>query len=322
MHRLHLHKQLSWLGQLFACVVLLCALGSCENPVYLEEESAEPTSEVYMIMSAAAASDPVYNLPEEYAILNLSVFVADAGSETITDKFVYQSFTADPSSGDPSCQKVTFPSNFKRTGSKDIYVIANHNNAASLTAVNTVSDLRGLRTPQLSQGHLIPFERGLPMYGESLGVELSDTTTEPLHITLIRTCAKIDFNLSFPDPTWVGTNNRASILQAQSYTYYVPNSDQIPDTDLVQYPEVTLRPQPDPTKFQATIYIYESKYYLSYISIKTVVGGKNKEYVVNNNVPLPVRNHMYSVLVEILHPLTGPDAKATARVKTIMNYDL
>jgi hypothetical protein len=50
------------------------------------------------------------------------------------------------------------------------------------------------------------------------------------------------------------------------------------------------------------------------------VAGKNKEYVINNNVPLPVRNHMYTVLVEILHPLTGPDAKA--RVKTIMNYEL
>jgi hypothetical protein len=314
MHNRGLYSYFARLGQVLVCVTLSCLFASCEKLFLTEENSAESASGGNIILSAAAGSDNIYNLPEEYAILNISIFVADAGGETFTDKFVYQSFTADPSSGDPSCQKVTFPSNFKPTGNKDIYVIANHDNVATLKAINTVSDLRSLRTPRLSQGHLIPFERGLPMYGESLGVEFSEA--EPMHIKLIRTCSKIDFTLSFPDPTWRGTNNRASILEAQSYTYYVPNTDAIPATDLVQYPEVTLRPQSDPSLFQAIIYIYESRYYLSYISLKTVVNGKNKEYVINSNVPLPVRNHMYSVVMEILHPLTGPDAKATIRTRT------
>ncbi|MDR0907572.1 MAG: hypothetical protein LBM63_03045 [Rikenellaceae bacterium] len=303
--------------RLAVCAVVW-GFASCEEPAIVDEPWVEQSVAVDMTLAALGGSEAIYNLPVEYAILNLSIFVADAGSETFTNKFVYQTFSANTSSDDPSCKRVTFPSTFKPVGAKDVYVIANHDNAASLSAINTVADLRALRTPRLSQGHLIPFERGLPMYGESFGVEFSEA--EPVHIHLTRTCSKIDFNLSFPDPTWVGTNNRAAILEAQSYTYYVPNSTEIPATDLVQYPEVILRPQPDPTKFQATIYIYESRYYLSYISIKTVVAGKNKEYVINSNVPLPVRNHMYTVLVEILHPLTGPDAKATARVKTIMNY--
>jgi hypothetical protein len=122
----------------------------------------------------------------------------------------------------------------------------------------------------------------------------------------------VDLTFSFPDPTWVGTNNRFTILQAQSYTYYVPNSDAIPTTDLIRYPEITVLPQSDPSIFNAVIYIYESKQYPSYISFKTVVKGRNKEYVVDTGVPLPVRNHMYSELVEILHPLTGPDANASA----------
>jgi hypothetical protein len=308
------------LGQMLAGVGLLCVIVSCEKSPLAEKEATESGDRINLTLSAQAGSDAVYNLPEEYAILNLSIFVADAGGETFTDKFVYQSFTANPSASDPSCQKVIFPSTFRPTGNKDIYVIANHDNAAALRAINSVSNLRALRTPRLSQGHLIPFERGLPMYGESLDVAVSNE--EPLHVTLTRTCAKIDFTLSFPDPTWVGTNNRASILEAQSYTYYVPNTTPIPRADLVQYPEVTLRPQPDPSQFKAIIYIYESRYYLSYISLKTVVNGKNKEYVIKSGVPLPVRNHMYSVLMEVYHPLTGPDA-ATTRVTTqIMNYEL
>jgi hypothetical protein len=305
MHKKYQYRHFAHLWHLFACAVLLCIFASCEK-ITSADQLPETTSEVNMILSAQAGSDAIYDLPEEYAILNLSIFVADAGGETITDKFIYQSFVADSSSGNASCQKVRFPSSFQPTGNKDVYVIANHNNAATLNAINTVTDLRELRTPRLSQGHLIPFERGLPMYGESLDVAFSES--EPMHVNLTRTCAKIDFTLSFPDPTWIGTNNRASILQAQSYTYYVPNEDAIPTTDLVQYPEITLRPQPDPSLFQAIIYIYESKHYLSYISLKTVVNGKNKEYVINSNVPLPVRNHMYSVTMEILHPISGPDA--------------
>jgi hypothetical protein len=275
-----------------------------------EEKAAAETGEVAMVM--AASSEDIYNLPEEYAILNLSIFMADAGGEKITDKFVFTSFVAEPSSGTAGCKKVTFPSSFAPTGRKDIYVIANHDNAATLNAIATVSDLRALRTPRILQGHLIAYERGLPMYGESLDVALSATAAEPPHITLTRTCAKVDLTFSFPDPTWVGTNNRFTILQAQSYTYYMPNTTVIPTTDLVRYPEITVLPQSDPSIFNAVIYIYESKQYPSYISFKTVVKGRNKEYVVDTGVPLPVRNHMYSVLVEILHPLTGPVANASA----------
>jgi hypothetical protein len=314
MCRFYLHKHFVLLRRAVVSVAMLGVFVGCEKPASDQKEMPldRPTAEIEMTLSAAVGVDDIYNRPEEYAILNLSIFVADAGGETFTDKFVYQAFTADPSSGTAGCQKVSFPTTFQPTGNKDIYVIANHNNAASLNALNTVSDLRGLRTPQLSQGHLIPFERGLPMYGESLDVAFSES--EPMHIQLIRTCAKIDFTLSFPDPTWIGTNNRASLLSAQSDTYYVFSEAAIPAADLVQYPEITLRPQPDPSLFTAIIYIYESRHYLSYISLKTVVNGKNKEYVIDSDVPLPVRNHMYSVVMEILHPITGPDAKASTRI--------
>ncbi|MDR0955278.1 MAG: hypothetical protein LBM20_07885 [Rikenellaceae bacterium] len=290
---------------------LLLLFGCEATPMLPEEEATVHPSGVTLLLAAASSeeTDSDANLPEEYAILNLSIFMADAGSETFSDKFVYQSFTAVPGSGFKGCQQVRLPLDPATVGHKDIYVIANYDNVAGLSAINTLSDLKALRTPRVAAGNKISIERGLPMYGESLDVDLSGSATQPVQVDLIRTCAKIEFTLSFPDPSWVGTNSRFTVLEAQSYTYFVPNSDVVPLTDLVQYPQIILTPQPeDPSVFKGIVYIYESKYHLSFISIQTVIGGKSREYVIDKSVPLPVRNQMYSVLVEILHPLTGPDA--------------
>jgi hypothetical protein len=305
-------------------LVALLLLFGCESaPILPEEEVAAHPSGISLLLSAVGseATDSEANLPEEYAILNLSIFMADAGSETFSERFVYQSFTAVPGSGIHGCQQVRLPIDPATVGHKDIYVIANYDNIANLHAISTLSDLKALRTPRVAIGNMISIQRGLPMYGESLNVDLSGSATQPVPVDLIRTCAKFEFILSFPDPEWIGTNNRFTILEAQSYTYFVPNPDVVPREDLIQYPQIILTPQADdPSLFKGVVYIYESEYHLSFISVQTVVDGKSKEYVIDKSVPLPARNQMYSILVEILAPLTNEQVLTkTEQIQTIHN---
>jgi hypothetical protein len=261
-----------------------------------------------LLLSAEATAGDEADLPEEYAILNLSIFMADAGDEAITDKYVYQSSVAvsSPSPDCLGCRQVKLPLDPAALARKDIYVIANYDNIAQLNAVQTVADLQALTTSRLRNEVRLSTTRGLPMYGESLDIDLTDTASDPPHIRLARTCAKIQVDLLFTDASWIGTNNYFRVENVAPYTYFVPNADfSISVTDLIEYPQVFLNQQTgSPQCFSGVAYIYESTR-VPHITLYTVVGGKAREYVLSTNFPLPTRNRMYHILVEIYPPLPG-----------------
>jgi hypothetical protein len=264
-----------------------------------------PSGVTIQVTPSRAATDEADNLPEEYAVLNLSLFLTDAGSEDVTDRFVHQPSTSVRSVDMLNCRRVSLPLDAAVLSRKDIYVVANYDDKATLESIRTLDDLRALTTPKL-QGtrYMITTERGLPMYGEALDVDMSRLEEAPLNMMLQRLCAKIEVLVDFTDPTWVGTNNRFAIDNAASYTYFVPNSSfSIAAADLVSYPGIMMEQLSD-TQFRHISYVYESMT-LPYMQLYTVVGGKLREYVAKDNFPLPVRNRLYHVLIEMLPPLTA-----------------
>jgi hypothetical protein len=245
------------------------------------------------------------NLAEEYAILNLSLFLTKAGDSIVTDKYVFSSFRAADGSSTQNCQVITLPPEVSEGGAKDIYVIANCDNATALNSIETVGDLRALTTTKLhGVNNMLTTERGLPMYGEYLNAELNNTDTTPINIRLLRLCAKLDITLTFTNDTWIGTNNRFGIDHAASYTYFVRNDAFVIDSlDLVYYPLIAMEQQAA-NVFHHIAYVYESKV-LPFMHLYTVINGKLYEYVAKDNFPLPVRNRMYAVEIEILEPLSA-----------------
>lgn len=264
-----------------------------------------PSGVTIQVAPSRAASEVADNLPEEYAVLNLSLFLTDAGSEEVTDRFVHQASTAFRSVDMLNCRRISLPLEAAALPRKDIYVVANYDDKSTLESIRTLSDLRALTTPKL-QGtrYMITTERGLPMYGEALNVDLNTGEETPVNIMLQRLCAKIEVVIDFTDPAWVGTNNRFAIDNAASYTYFVPNGTfSIAPDDLVSYPGIMMEQLSD-TRFRHISYVYESMT-LPYMHLYTVVGGQLREYIAKDNFPLPVRNRLYNVLIEMLPPLTA-----------------
>ncbi|MDR0939633.1 MAG: hypothetical protein LBN29_09875 [Mediterranea sp.] len=280
-------------------------LGGCAPAPPFEEATDEADGEegATLLLSAEASGGGVADLPEEYAILNLSLFMAEPGGDELTDRFVYQPSTpiasADP--GCLGCRQVKLPVDPTTLGRKDIYVIANHDNVAALGDLRTVTDLKNLRTTRMRNEGRILLSRGLPMYGESPDTDLG-AATSPTHIRLSRVCAKIQVDLTFTDPSWTGSNNYFRVEDAASYTYFAPNANfSIGADELIEYPQIILIQQ-DAQRFSGTAYIYESAR-VPHITLYTVVGGRPREYVLSTNFPLPTRGRMYHISVEIFPPL-------------------
>jgi hypothetical protein len=283
---------------IFLFVLLLFQFGCSEEIVVPETE----TGVTLLLAPLRAATDDADNLPAEYNILNLSIFLTDAGSNTITDKFVNQPFSAATDVSIMNCKLVNLPTELSAQPAKDVYVIANFDNVAAMNAVQTVDDLKALQTPTLVTPNILTTGRGLPMFGETDAVDFSTATTDnPPSVMLIRTCAKIRVTLTFPDATWVGTENMFVIENAPAYTYFVPNSFALPSTAFFDYPRIMFS-QNSPQEFVSTTYIYESST-PPRLHLYTTVNGVAKDYLANSNFPLPVRNYLYDIQIQILKPL-------------------
>ncbi|MDR0976770.1 MAG: hypothetical protein LBL78_03310 [Prevotellaceae bacterium] len=277
--------------------MLAACNGSLPEGIRPYENGAGPQ----LLLSVLAAEGDDDNLPEEYAILNLSLFLTDAGGSIVTEKYVHTAFyNAPDAAGIRNCKSIPLPAGLISAAPKDIYVIANYDNTANLNAIATLDDLLRLTTPRLSGvNNMLLTTRGLPMFGLLTDADLSLPT---VRIDLVRLCAKLDVTLTFTDPHWVGTNNRFGVDNAAAYTYFAFNNDfVIAPSDLVYYPLITMR-QLDTRVFRHIAYVYESKE-LPFMHLYTVINGEQHDYVAKDNFPLPVRNRLYDVDIEILPPL-------------------
>ncbi|GAB6011198.1 fimbrial protein [Viscerimonas tarda] len=233
-------------------------LSGCEEDKgFLPEES----SGISLLLSPlrASASDDDDNLPEEYEIKNLSIFLADAGSNTISDKFVHQAYSPVSGASIKNCKLVNLPLDPATLVKKDIYVIANCADILALNAILTVSDIKALKTPQATSANGLTTGEGLPMYGQSLDTDLSSASTgNPPTVMLVRACAKLRITLIYTNSSWIGAENKCKMDNVAPYTFYCKNDGfKLDAADLIAYPTLDMTPI-SPQQYQGVIYIYES----------------------------------------------------------------
>ncbi|GHV56609.1 hypothetical protein FACS1894182_03500 [Bacteroidia bacterium] len=288
-------QRIGWIVVFVALFFSACE----ENSVVLPEES----SGIPLLFAPlrSAASDPD-NLASEYNIVNLHVFLTNTGSATITNKFINQSFISTNDTTVMNCKMATLPLDQTTVTSKDVYVIANCSDVTSLNAVQTVADLKALTTPQATTASGLTTDNGLPMFGQITNANLgASTTANPVSVMLTRTCAKLRITLTFTSASYTGSNNQFAIENASAYTYFVKNDTfKINSSQLLTYPQMPFVQQ-TARQFQGITYVYESLQ-IPRLHIYTTVNGTPKDYVASSNFPLPVRNYLYDIQIQIMPP--------------------
>lgn len=268
-------------------------LSACHND---SEPFAETPREISLVLTPApslkAAGDPD-DLPAEYAVKNLSVFLAAPGSNTVLNSFIHTGFSP---SGD-NCTLVSLPLDPATAAFRDIYVVANCSDIASLNAVAAIGDIKALATPQGPLTTAVMLSSGLPMYGQAANVNLGGTSAaSPANIALTRSCAKLRVTL---ENAAAGADNAFIVENTAPYTLYAPgNPLTFGAPGLIAYPQVALDPV-STGEYEGITYIYESVQ-SPRLRILTSINGAGREYVASSNFPLPVRGYLYDIRVKIL----------------------
>lgn len=266
----------------------LFLLTACHND---GEPFRETPREASLVLRPApslkAAGDPD-DLPAEYAVKDLSVFLVAPGGTTVLNRFIHTGFTP---SGD-NCTLVSLPLDPTTAAFRDIYVVANCNDIASLNAILSVNDIKALETPQ---GPLTT--AAMPMYGQAANINLGVTSAaSPAGITLTRACAKLRITLENPA---AGADNAFIVENAAPCTLYAPGNPLTFGTpELIAYPQAALDLVSAGT-YQGITYIYESVQ-PPRLRILTSIDGTAREYVAGPNFPLPVRGYLYDISVRVL----------------------
>ncbi len=317
------------MGKIYLYILLLAAVlfTGCEtnDDVIFENEAKE----VYLsfVPLANVVTRSADNLPEEYAIKNLSIFLTEVGSNTIVNSYRNIDFTpGDPNpAGDTLNHKqITLPLDPQTIGSKDIYVIANY--VGTLPAVTTVSQLKAIQTPAVTSTTGLTAANGLPMYGELLNRNLSGTSaSSPALVHLTRTCAKFRVTLTFVDATYAGTNNSFTMANVPSYTLYGETTSITPPPALITYPATMMSPIAT-LQYQGVVYAYESMSAMPSITIHTTISGTAKTYKITTNLPVSSRNNLYDIDVKVYKPVnttstrnaTNPDESELLNCKVVI----
>ncbi|GAB6119706.1 hypothetical protein JCM30204_49470 [Dysgonomonas termitidis] len=276
-----------------AFTLALFLLTACHND---GEPFQETPREASLVLRPApglkAAADPD-DLPAEYAVKDLSVFLAAPGGNTVLNRFIHTGFT--PSGAD--CTLVSLPLDPATVAFRDIYVVANCNDIASLNAILSVNDIKALATPQGPLTTAVMLSSGLPMYGQAANINLGGTSAaSPAGITLTRACAKLRITLENPA---AGADNAFIVENTAPCTLYAPGNPLTFGTpELIAYPQAALDPVTAGT-YQGITYVYESAQ-PPRLRILTSIDGTDREYVAGPNFPLPVRGYLYGISVRVL----------------------
>ncbi len=295
----------------YSFILLMAAvfLAGCEtdNDMNLENQAKK----VYLSFAPLAnivTRSTADNLPEEYAIKNLSVFLTEVGSNTIISSYPNIGFTpADPNpAGDTLNHKmITLPLDPTTIQRKDVYVIANYQ--GTLPTVTAIEQLKAIQTPAATSAAGLSVTDGLPMYGELLNANLSSTSANaPVLVPLTRVCAKFRVTLTFVDATYVGTGNSFTMTNVPSYTLY-GGGNITPTPALITYPATALS-SIGTLQYQGVAYVYESMAAMPTININTTIEGVAKTYKIATNLPISSRNNLYDIDVKVYKPV-----KASAR---------
>lgn len=238
------------------------------------------------------------NTAIEQTVKNLSIFFTEPGSTTITNKFIYAGFsTVD------DYRLVTLPLDPATVKTKDIYVIANYDDTNSLNAVSTIENLKTLTTPKVNKTNNLLPDNGFCMYGNTSAFNFNDGTNSAAIVNMVRTCAKIRVNLTFPGDPELGTNNSFLIENAATYTYVIKNQQSgLTTKDYFTYAAPIKLADNGAKVYINAAYVYEAisapKLY-----IYTTIKDKQQEY--SAYLPIPERNYLYDINIEVYEGIAG-----------------
>lgn len=241
------------------------------------------------------------NLESEQTIKNINVFFTEPSSDVIVEKYIMAGFSID---GD--YQLISIPIEPEVLQEKDIYIIANYDDADKLEAITTVTEMKALMTPLSDKNNLLAPENGLCMFGTTPNFDFNSGSDEPAIVTLVRTCTKIRINLVFPENPTLSTNNSFLIVDAAKYTHVIENDKStIPGDAYFTYATELPLTNNGLNQYVATTYIYESaKVPVLYIYTHMFDSPATQEY--SARLPLPERNFLYNIKIEIYDSSISP----------------
>jgi len=255
------------------------------------------------------------NLAVEQTINDISIFMTDPASNTITNRFVHTEFsTVD------DYKLITLPPEAVTLQTKDIYVIANFDDVSTLNSIQSVADFEELQTPAIDDLNPIIPGNGICMYGTLPGFDFVNSSNHIIPINILKTYAKVRINLSFPNNPGISTNNSFLIQNAARFTYVASNT--IYDLDPADYfsytTPISLIDNGSGTYINF-VYLYESTLAPT-IHFYAQIQGINKDYV--SKLPVLNRNYFYDLQVKV-YPLlnqqgirsTGADFTYTTTIK-------
>ncbi len=250
------------------------------------------------------------NLADEQIINNISLFFTDPASTTILYKYVNTGFTV---SGD--YQLITLPIEPADLLMKDIYVVANYDDLSLLDALTTLDGLKGLITPEVDKTNNLSPQNGFCMYGSLAGFDFTANTDIPATIPLIRTCAKIRINLSFPENDAMSTVNSFLIQHAAKYTHVISNAVMVlPVSDYFNFAAAIGLTDNGGGVYTNTVYVYEASS-APVITLYTHINNSVEQQEFTTTLPVPVRNYLYDLQIEVMD-----ESDAATRATTYRSY--
>ncbi|MCC8019792.1 MAG: hypothetical protein LIO85_08480 [Rikenellaceae bacterium] len=257
------------------------------------------------------------NLESEQTIKNISIFLTQPSSGTITHSFVDVGFsTVD------DYRLVTLPVEASELATRDIYVIANYS-GTDLTAISTVSEMRDLKTPEVDKTNNLDPEDGFCMYGKTLGFDFLSGETAEVYVR--RACAKIRVTMTFPDAPGLSSSNEFLIANAASYTFvtYEATGLLLTTDDYFNFAANLPLTDNGDGSYTGIAYIYEASAH-PVLYLYTHIGGSAAAQEYSAELPLPERNHLYDCDVRIYSESASLRSAATGRYileTTVTGYD-
>lgn len=277
-------------------VTLLLLYSSCSEDTEDYTENKPSSVSIKLVQQTGFSTKVVDedNLLSEQTVKNISVFLTEPSSNVITYKYVYSGF-----SSVDDYKLITLPLDPATVLRKDIYIVANYNNVSTLDSVSTLDDLKALTTPAVDKtNNLIP-ENGFCMYGSTLDFNFNDGTNSPAIVNLIRSCAKIRINVTFPENPTLSTNNSFLIQNAAKYTYVIGRTkNNLGTADYFTYAAPIALVDNGTHVYTQTTYVYEADN-VPILYIYTYMNGTSAMQEFSTNLPRPVRNHLFDISIEI-----------------------
>lgn len=194
---------------------------------------------------------------------------------------------------------ISLPAEAAELLTKDVYVIANYDDEQELTTLTTLDEMRELWAPEIDKSNNLDPLNGFCMYGTLSDVDFMDQANYPVTVSLIRTCAKLRVNLTFPGNSLLSTNNSFLIQHAATYTHVVPNFIvTLPTDDYFNFAAALPLADNGAGVYTGNAYVYEANQ-APVITIYTHLGGSTEEQAFTATLPVPQRNYLYDLMIEI-----------------------